>query len=412
MANYFVHINPFWTGHIPAYAQMIWTHALQRGYHIVNVTDNTDAAEMFTNSEAGLLNEPIFHQRIGEKTFLSNNSGSHRLRSANHWRNLGLTLQNLEHEKRGSKIYFHQWADLFTDSFLEPTFVRNSIPRPWSCVCIHPVEFRVRKSLKRRIYEGFFLKIKQGFFFESRMRCLRVPLLKSIYFPDENIVSTACSFFGPKVVCKKFPEISTSLTRDFPRNHRLQEFKKRGMPIMGILGVMQKRKGYLQMLEAARAFKNRWGFLFAGQISFDELSPNETQYIQGLLQAPPCNVCFINETLSDSNLNALLGQCDMVSVAYRDFYHSANLQIKAAQFQIPVLVGPRHLSFERNQKFQLGVSMPGLDASDIIATLSKIGVDELKTMRTKAQFASFVQEHDQSHLDSIFSEVEGLQVSR
>lgn len=409
MVKYFVHINPFWTGHIPAYAQIIWKRALRNGYHIVNLTDNIDAAERFVNSETGLSQEPIFHQRIDGENFFPNPSGSHRLRSANHWRNLGIALDELENNKKGAKIYFHQWADLFTDSFLEPSFIQNSIRRPWSCVCIHPVEFRVRKSLKRRIYEGVLLKFQHGFFFESRMRCLRVPQLKSIYFPDENIVPTARSFFGSKIVCKKFPEISLPQTGNFPRNQKLEEFKKRGIPVMGILGVMQKRKGYLQMLEAARGFESQWGFLFAGKISFDELSPDETQYIRGVLHTPPSNVCFINETLSDSNLNALLRQCDMVSVAYRDFYHSANLQIKAAQFQIPVLAGPRHLSSERNQKFQLGVNMPGLDATDIIATLSKIGMEELRKLRTKAHFASFVQEHDQSHLDAIFSEVENLQ---
>jgi hypothetical protein len=401
----FIHINPLWIGHIPAYAAIIWPRVLARGYHLINLTNDTESSLGFELDHFGGRNSEITHVRV----FPNRHFPNHLERSKTYWDELSAAIREIESNCGCESIVFHQWADLYTDSYLPSCVVSRAIQRPWSAVCIHPVEFRVRKSIKRRLFEAIPNLISNGFWEPHRMRALRNNHLKSIYFPDENILSEAEKYFAP-TLARAFPEISSTETAALPSEFAAAESRIGNMPLMGILGVMAKRKGYFEALMASMELRGKWFFVFAGKVDWSELSAEEKRMVRASMEEPAGNVFWIDRTLSDGELNAIAKKCDLVSVAYRDFFHSANLQVKAAQFRIPALAGPRHLSHERNLKFGLGPNLEGLDARNYVDFLKHADRTLLNQYSKTARYEDFLAEHDEGRFEDILDEMEALQL--
>ena len=107
-----------------------------------------------------------------------------------------------------------------------------------------------------------------------------------------------------------------------------------GRLIIAVVGFLQKRKGFLRLMEAARAKPGNWGFLFAGRVAGDDLSDRDKQELQRFVADPPSNTVLHLEFLKEEEqLNALISRSDLLYLAYENFFHSSNIQVKAACYR-------------------------------------------------------------------------------
>ena len=401
--SYLLFINPHWVGHIPPYICLIWPFFLQRGWRIYDVVDNPEEAARFCVIHFGNDADRITH--IG---FVENSGVTGNVSDLKHkemlWTSLGTTIERIRQQEGDPAMIFHVWADLWTHVFLHPKYVRRALPLPWVGICIHPVELRVRKSWKRRLLEMIPNLWRYGLPTESRLRALKVPSLQRLLLPDENVVAKARRFF-PRARISSFPEIANTTVDERFRVPDFDALRAENRPIIAVIGVMQRRKGFLNLMEAALAAPGNWGFLFAGKMSWDDLSPGEREFCQRFIDSPPTNTALHLESLTDEQLNTLVAQSDLHYLAYVDFFHSSNIQVKAACHRRLSLAGPKHLTKERTLRFDLGWALKDLFPATLVEFLARTDRAALEEKSRTARFSEFTRLHSIERMKEVLAEV-------
>ena len=380
---------------------------LERGYTIYHLTDKPEAAARYF-SECGLAgHENIRHLGMvevppGKPT---RRRDSQLCRVEAHWQGVRLALEKLYGELGRKVGIFHTWVDLYSHEYLDQRVIEQAMPAPWIGLYVHPAELRIFKTWKRRVYENVMDLIKKGRIFPSRLRAFDVLNARKIYFLDELLLEKAKSYFCPNISLSSFPEWVDCYVE--PNSSGLERISQLAgdRKIICLCGFLSRRKGLLTLLQAAQNELERWFFIFAGPIEWQSFSETEKKMIQQAQAQSGFSFTFIDRQLQDGEVNVVVQQSDIIYLAYENFFHSSNVQVKAAFFCKPMIAGPQHLIAERTRRFEMGWCLPEISANAVEVLLREIAPREIEVVAKRAKFQEFLAEHSPEVLDEKLGEI-------
>jgi glycosyltransferase involved in cell wall biosynthesis len=400
--SYILFISPLWFGHIPSAMRLYWQFFLERGWEIHHLTDRPGEAAEFCARHFGADAARLRHAGIAEPP---GQSLSAIKRNELRWAALGQAVERVRRERGEPALVFHGWADLITHNFLQSKWAREALPLPWGGICVHPVELRVKKSWKRRWWEMIPHLWRYGLPTESRLRSIRVPNLRWLLLLDDHVLDQARAFF-PGVRISGFPDAANVAVDEGFRLPGLDRLRAEGRPLIAVIGFLDRRKGFLRLMEAARAAPGNWGFLFAGRIAWDDLSADEKQTCQRFIENPPANTVVHAEFMeTEEQLNKLISMVDFHYVAYEDFFHSSHIQVKAASYRKLCLAGPKHLISERTTQYDLGWTLKDFSTGALIDFLSRTDRAALEQKAVTARFDEFSRMHSIQRMEEVLAEI-------
>jgi len=397
-----------WFGHSPHCMECVLPYFLDRGWQVYHLTDKPEAAARYFSESALAGHEKIRHIGMVEvpSEKPTRRKDAQLCRVEAHWKGVQLALEKL-YQELGRKVgIFHTWVDLYSHEYLSPSIIAAAMPAPWTGLYVHPAELRIYKTWKRRVFDNLRDLLNRGKMFPSRLKAFNVPHARKIFFLDEGIPAKAKKFFRLEVPLEFFPESSRPLhVADSFKFPELEKFCKEGRPILGILGFLSKRKGLLTVARVARCEGINWSFIFAGSIDWGDFNEVEKQEVESFLKNHPKNVLFLNRSLTEEEFSFTLGICDVLYIAYENFFHSSGIQLKAAYLKKPIIAGPKHLIAERTRKFGLGWCLPEISVTALTDLLNHIDENEFKRVIDSALFEEFCEEHSPERLTKCLEEI-------
>lgn len=209
-------------------------------------------------------------------------------------------------------------------------------------------------------------------------------ICKGLGILDEGIVEQVSKHLGKKVV--KLPDLACARGEasesDYDLVHRLKTFAA-GRPIVGLFGHLQKSKGMLMFLNAAKlAGANDICFALAGEVLWPA-DEREAGHAREAIAECPNVWSHLERIPSESAFGQLIQACDVLAAAYVDFPHSSNIMGKAAVFEKPVIVSEGYLMAERVRKFRTGEVVNQSDAVGFLHAVRGIINDPAEWRRSK-----------------------------
>ena len=396
-----------WFGHSPHCMECVLPYLLDRGWQVYHLTDKPEAAALYFSESALVGHEKIRH--IGmvdvppEKPTRSKDDQLCRVEA--HWKGVQLALENL-YQELGRKVgIFHTWVDLYSHEYLSPSIIDAAMPAPWSGLYVHPAELRIYKTWKRRVFDNLRDLLKRGKMFPSRLKAFNVPFARKIFFLDELILQKAKNYFRKTTSVSAYPEWLNPSIADNEHISKTIFSQSSGRKIVSLCGFLSKRKGLLTLLKAARNVSKDWLFILAGPIEYDDLSDTEREFVSQVKSSNPSNILFIDRMLSDSEINLIISMSDVAYIAYENFFHSSNVQLKSAFFKKPIIAGPKHLIADRTREFALGWRLPEISVTALTDLLNQIDEKEIKRVVDRALFEEFCEEHSPERLTKCLEEI-------
>jgi hypothetical protein len=400
-----------WFGHMPHFAECVLPFFLDRGYRIYHLTDKPAEASAFLSSVFGDRAAAISNLAIDvvepEKSSRGKDAQYGRVEA--HWRGVGNSLRRLFGELGRSVGIFHSWVDLYSHEYLERRVIEDAMSAPWCGLYVHPAELRIYKTWKRRFLENARDFFKQGRAFPSRLRAFDVPNARNIYFWDEFMPTKARRFFNDRCQLSVFPE---SIRQDglnhipSPSRLEIESFEKSHDFVVSLTGFLDRRKGFLTLMRVAKMRSaSKWGFIFGGEIRWEDFSAEEKLEIQQFISRPPENCLCLARRLDDAEFDFVVQKSDLVYLAYENFFHSSNVQLKAAYFHKPMIAGPQHLVAERTRRFGMGWCLPEITEQAVADLLNQIDKKEIQRVIDSARFEEFCQEHSPERLNECLEEI-------
>ncbi len=262
--------------------------------------------------------------------------------------------------KKSPDLVFFAWLDSYLSLYLTHHVVDRIFPYNWSGLYFRPGHLRLGQKLSA-IRRG---PLNPDAVLKS-CRCLAVAVL------DEGITEKLCAKSKGKLVIV-FPDIADASPPDsnFSVVKQIQD-KACGRKVIGLLGSLAKRKGFLTLLEVAqKTEQENWFFVFAGQLVERTFLPEDLEKIQAVVKSAPDNCHFhFDHIPGESQFNALVNVCDILFAVYINFLHSSNILTKASVFEKPVLVSNKFCMGERVHKFNLGCRIDENNVPDCIEAL-------------------------------------------
>ncbi len=300
------------------------------------------------------------------------------------WARAGQTIRKIHQQGHHSGPVFFMninhlrgklWTDRLTDWLM---------PCPWSA-------FTYDSSCVREKQ----VELKQQFHFLTAKQC------KAFGVTDEKMVEPMQKAF-PKIRIQFLPDATPEETSPSPLTEQILDFSK-GRKIVGLLGMLHKRKGLLDAIKLARTRTDLF-FVFAGAYDLDKMSEEERVFTMSFFDDPPEN-CFVHleRIETEAEFNALIQQVNLIFAVYPDFTNSSGLLTKAGLFGKPVLVAAGDTCMaDRVQKYNLGLTTP---AGDIPAMSGAI--DHLLDKKFAAEISNFYNDFSSKKLYVTLKQVYG-----
>jgi len=294
-------------------------------------------------------------------------------------------------------LVFHTWLDNCLTPGLTAGLTDLTFPFKWSGLYFHP--WYLRQNLGYSRWRRGPLTNHNALLSRN---CPAVAVL------DEGIADKLQALLGSKPVIV-FPDIADDSAPDpaFPPATQIRE-RARGRKVIGLLGVLSKRKGMLMLLEVARrALQENWFFVFAGELLQNSFLPEEQQVLSEFVASDPPNCFFHFQRMPDEpQFNAVVAECDILFAVYQSFMSSSNLLTKAAIFKKPVLVSDAHCMGERVRKYGIGLTIAEDSVSQCMMALRQLcGELEREGRLKSARYEEYTRLHSTEQLRTSFEAV-------
>ncbi len=363
-----------WTGHHPTYFNHFILAMEEIGVEVLALCPNPCEAEELANKTRHEADENMLHR--GRTRFKRLEIPARRFR---HFRprRIGAIDWTIRHfggiedqvrkwtRESGYEVDAIVYACIYDRDFEWVHLARPFLRTPWMGLYLHAMTYRMPGSF---IPHTKRLPCPEKMFSGS--------LCKSIGTLDEGIVGRFSNAVGKPVVA--LPDLaddrSAMNAEDQMLGERLKQFAA-GRPVVGLFGHLQKSKGLLTFIEAARS-PGASGICFAlgGEMLWPSDEGEDNQIQLALAQCP--NLWTHLERIpTEPCLGHLMQACDVLSAAYIDFPHSSGIQAKAAAFGKPLIVSDGYLMAERTRRFRLGEVVPQGNASALLEAILKITND-------------------------------------
>lgn len=378
-------IEPFWTGH-PETQLKLFAEALLRRQdrRVVVFCQHPEALETWARSRS-----PEEAQRCKAARFaFCDERGTYPSTSLASWARLQEALTRAE-AALGFPLdqLFITWLDLFICS--HPDQATALMPRPWVGLYLFPSYLREQTLWSRLLRSVPHRRAKDRNFLRAT-RCKGVALL------DEGVRKELASLIHP-VPVHILPDVADTTWPDIaPAGSQWLVEKARGRPVVGLLGVLGRRKGTLAFLKAIKDINaSQCFFLLAGRLGDEERKTygNDLPLLDTLLAEAGArdNVYLHLKPLPDEpSFNSMVSACSVVYLAYDGHHHSSGLLAKAACFQKLVIAPDRGCVAERVRKYRLGLLISPRSGTEAVSAIRKLCTPAIHARyRNRARFDAY-----------------------
>jgi glycosyltransferase involved in cell wall biosynthesis len=391
-------IDTLWYGHHPTYIKIFSKTLLELGHKVIVfcpepsevnqwISLNCQKHNLFHAFE---LKEPKINESLlalAPKTFTA----------LLHWKHTATAIQRVLF-KIGSPpdLVFFAWLDSYLSSYSIHYILDKIFPYNWSGLYFR--SYQQPKQQKQSIFSKVF----------NPYTALQSSHCKAVAILNEYTVETLQSKLKntPVIV---FPDFTDESLPDFsfPIMKQIQG-KAAGRKIIALLGSLDKRKGFLTLLEVSQKMVGEdYFFVFAGKLGESSFLPHELIKIQNIVNSTPDNCFFHFERIPDeAQFNSLVYICDILFAGYNNFPNSSNILTKAAIFKKPVIVSNNFCMEKRVKKFCLGLTINEGDTLQCIDALKQLCFPfKLDNERIQRDFEGYKRLHSTEQLYRTFSSV-------
>jgi glycosyltransferase involved in cell wall biosynthesis len=222
-------------------------------------------------------------------------------------------------------LVFFSTIDPYIGPYTSQYEIDYYFPYPWSGLYMKPQD--IIEKWKYSAYRKSILN--PNHILQSR-RCKSIGIfIEPCAEPLSRLIGKPVVTF-PDIVNKSTPDLSHVIIKDIIK-------QSRGRKIISLLGSLEKRKGLLTLLQAAKKLPEEdFFFVFAGQLSKSSFTENELLLIDNMNL--PNAYFFLRRIPEESTFNGIISISSIVFAAYINFPFSSNLVGKAAYFNKPLLV--------------------------------------------------------------------------
>ena len=183
-------------------------------------------------------------------------------------------------------------------------------------------------------------------------------------------------------------------------------------PIVGLIGVLSPRKGVLNLLRSINIIdSSKCFFLMIGKLLEEEFGTEERRELKKLLSLRNTENCYFDlEYISDAEaVNSLVNVCDVLYLAYEDFYYSSGFLTKAAVFKKLVIVSKGYTMGKRVEAYKLGVTVREGNISDTVELINYlVNEDNRNMLLAQAEFDQYHSLHRLSVLEQTLRQMFGI----
>ncbi len=363
-----------WEGHHPTYFNHFLLALEGLGMNVLAICPNpAEVEELVNQTRQGVSTDRVQRSRIQFKQIRVPALRFHNLRprrigsidwTFRHF--TGIEHQVLEWTREaGTHVDAILYACMYDRDFAWVKSVQPFLRLPWMGLYLHAMSYRM---------PGRFLPYTRRLpcpekMFSGRL-CMGVGTL------DEGIVEQFSTAIGKPVVA--LPDVADErpamTAEERVLGQHLRQFAA-GRPIVGLFGHLQKSKGILTFLEAARMpGASRICFALAGDLLWPA-DQSEVLQIRIALEKAPNIWHHFQRIPSEPCLSDLIEACDVISAAYIDFPHSSGIQSKAAVLSKPLIVSDGYLMAERSRRYRMGEVVPQDNARALLEAVLRITKD-------------------------------------
>ena len=309
---------------------------------------------------------------------------------------------------KGAKRIFNGWklfckyADslkvdrgllMYSDHFQIPMLIGQASPCPVSCIYFRPTfhygslenyqpSFKQRiAAWRKHLMVKRLLKLKQMDVLFS-LDPLAVGYMKDNFSTHAKIRQLPDSFVRYKTTASQIDELRSELAVE------------QGRKICMLLGVLDSRKGPLQLLDAAsqlpEAVQNKLCLLLVGSLT-PAIENEVVQKVELLQQTTPLQVILKNDYISDTIVQRYYELADVALTTYQRHMGMSSALIRAALAEIPVLSSSYGLMGNLVEKERLGVTVDTEDPvafTKALATVAEQPTERLFDVSNALAFAS------------------------
>ena len=366
--KHIVVVDGVWGGHHPGYLKTFVQILLEEGYRVTALCPAPNEMTVWVANEIAIddvcFNSYCFFDL--ELAYWRLLPGQIRLASMAlvRWFRISRAINKISITINKPDMIFFSWLDSYLCAYLPAFLIDWMCQYTWSGLYFHPIHLRREKK--------FFLTSKlfkppENLIARSKYGCCLAVL-------DAGIINKLRSRLAEKHVFL-FPDFTDEAP--YCENDQLIEqikAKAKNRAIIGLIGSLEKRKGFLTLLELARqSSKKDWFFVFAGDWALQTFSKQELMKINSFIGEQRDNCFFyMHKIPEDSQFNALVKICDVLFAAYLDFPHSSNMMTKAAIYRKNMVVSSGGYMEEVVKKYTLGEVVPPGDIQASIVCLDRL----------------------------------------
>lgn len=391
-------VDTLWIGHHPTYLKIFTKTLLELGYRVVTFCPEPIEINQWITLNCPKQSE-LFHAFELREPELNQSLVSlapKMLTALTYWQHTANAIQQAS-SKIGSSpdLVFFAWLDSYLSSYAIHYIVDKIFPYDWSGLYFRP--YQHLKQQGSSILRNFI----------SPYAALQSSHCKAVAILSEDTAETLQSKLKNKPVIV-FPDITDESPPDlgFPIMNQIQD-KAAGRKIIGLLGSLDKRKGFLTLLEVSQQMTGEdWFFAFAGKLGESSFLPQELIEIQSIVKSAPHNCFFHFERIPDGpQFNSLVYVCNILFAVYNNFPSSSNILTKAAIFKKPVVVSNKFCMGKRVREFGLGLAINEGDTLQCIEALHQLGYPEVDIVEQTRDFEGYKRLHSIEQLYAVFSTI-------
>ncbi len=238
-----------------------------------------------------------------------------------------------------------------------------------------------------------------AFDFKSLRAIERCSFFKCLFCLNENIIPRLKRFLSKPIF--HFPDFSYR----FPRKRLFLDAKIREIAgsrkIVGVFGVLDFRKGIMELLDfASSPYGKRFYFFICGT-SYDAQSRIQVDAFEKKMKGLQLNnIFYINKKINFQQFDAYIRIADVIWLCYKNFPHSSNVLTRASLCKKPVVCVPGGVIESRINRFCLGTVASGFSPVDLHRAFSQAVL-----CKKKIGFSNYSDYHSLKTFLDNFSEV-------
>lgn len=284
---------------------------------------------------------------------------------------------------------------MYSDHFQLPMLIGQPSPCPVSCIYFRPTfHYRTLKNYQPTLKQRLVAWRKRFL----TQRVLNLKQLDVLFSLDPIAVDFMQKHFKTKARILRLPD---SFVRYQTTEQEISQLRDElqvepGRRICMLLGVLDTRKGPLQLLEAASRLapevQSQLCLLLVGSLT-ESIAAEVIEQVDRLNRNSPAQVILQNRYVSDSVVQRYYELADVALTTYQRHMGMSSALIRAALAKIPVLSSDFGLMGELVREMKLGITVNTEDPSDFSRGLAEAVTHSAEAMFDVGQALDFAASH-------------------